>query len=84
MNQPPSHKKTRYAPDDHHCLQLSKEEKKLVSELNNLQESENAMDCDIKEAGKKKEKLIKEEERHWKEYSKYRRDCILIEDKQKR
>lgn len=61
-----------------------KEEKKLLSELSNLQESENALDCDMREAEKEKERLIKEEEKYWKEYSKYRRDCILIEDKQKR
>jgi len=61
-----------------------KEEKKLMSELSNLQETENALDCDIKEAEKERERLIKEEEKYWKEYSKYRRDCILIDDKQRR
>lgn len=61
-----------------------KEEKKLMNELCNLQESENALDYDIREAEKEKERLIKEEERYWKEYSKHRRDCILIDDKQKR
>jgi beclin 1 len=50
---------------------LIKEEKKLTSELSNLQDTENALDCDIKEAEKEKEKLLKEEERYWKEYSKY-------------
>lgn len=55
-----------------------------MGELANLQDTENALDCDIKEAEKEKERLIKEEERYWKEYSKHRRDCILIEDKQKR
>ncbi|XP_050420324.1 beclin-1-like protein [Adelges cooleyi] len=62
---------------------LLKEEKKLMNELANLQETENALDCDIKEAEKEKERLIKEEERYWKEYSKHRRDCILIDDQQK-
>lgn len=66
------------------CLQLMKEEKKLMSELSNLQESENALDRDIKEAEQEKERLIKEEEKYWKEYSEYRRECILIEDKQRR
>jgi len=61
-----------------------KEEKKLMNELSNMQETENALDHDIKEATKEKEKLIREEERLWKEYSKYRRDCVLIEDKEKR
>lgn len=61
-----------------------KEEKKLVSELTALQEAENALDADIKAAEKEKERLIKEEEKYWKEYSKHRRDCVLIEDKQKR
>lgn len=55
-----------------------------MSELANLQDTENALDCDIKKAEKEKERLIKEEEHYWKEYSKLRRDCILIEDKQKR
>lgn len=55
-----------------------------MSELNNSKESEKALDCDIKGAEKENERLVKEEQRHWKEYSKYRRDCILIEDKQKR
>lgn len=61
-----------------------KEEKKLMGELSNLQETENALDSDIKEAEKERESLIKEEERYWKEYSKHRRDCILIDDKQRR
>lgn len=61
-----------------------KEEKKLMSELSNLQESEIALDRDIKEAEQEKEKLIKEEEKCWKEYSEYRRECILFEDKQRK
>lgn len=61
-----------------------KEEKKYMNELRHMKETEKALDQDIKETNKLKEKKLKEEEILWKEYSKYRRDCVLIEDKQKR
>lgn len=55
-----------------------------MNELANMCITEKALDNDIKESEKEKLRLIKEEERYWKEYSKHRRECILIEDKQKR
>lgn len=61
-----------------------KEEKELLNKLNSLQETEKALDCEIKEAEKEQKTLIKEEHRLWKEYSKHQWDYTLIEDKQKR
>jgi len=59
---------------------LKQEEERLLEELNCLQVEEEATEKALKEQEAVRDRLEREEERYWKEYSKHRHEFILIED----
>lgn len=60
------------------------EEERIISELEALRKEEEATKNAIVHEEREKERLQREEERYWKEYSKHRRELILAEDECRR
>ena len=56
------------------------EEERMISELEALRKEEAATKSAIEHQEKERERLQREEQRYWKEYSRHRRDLILGED----
>lgn len=60
------------------------EEERMINELQALRKEEIATRNAIAEQERERERLQSEEERYWKEYSKHKRDLILVKDEYRR
>jgi len=63
---------------------LKLEEESLQDELSQLQKKEQAAKEAVAKQEKEKERIAAEEERYWREYTRYRRDLLLAEDQYRR
>ncbi|CAB0010445.1 unnamed protein product [Nesidiocoris tenuis] len=67
-----------------HQMKLLEEEERLTQELGIMQVQEKAIQDEYTAQENIKERLEQEEERYWKDYSKFRNEFILIEDERRR
>lgn len=59
---------------------LNSEEKRLLTELSSLTREQQAVKTSIKNQEEEQERLVQEEDKYWREYTKHRRDLMATED----